>query len=540
MRALKESTKDLLIGLGDMLIPTISKLVEKVTGAVEWFGNLDSRWKKLILIVAGVAAAIGPVLLIVGQLTAAVSALVPVIIAVNAALAANPFGLIAIGVAAVAAGALLLIRNWDKVRLFFQKLYVRIVEFFEGLVDWVLKSPDWVAYLLAAFVPFIGLPMLLIKNWESFSDGMERIINAIVKFGIDAFNVMKTGILETMMGMLKGIRWILQKLGKETPKLNAAIGSLEQKINDTRNAAENLEYPTVELTDVFSKLADGAKELKESISELEEEEGELEEGQKKITEGAIKLGEGIEGVKKNIEKLIPNWKWYGAQHGILAANLKSLTELEERHIEVTDRQRDAWWKYYTLMKDYVTPICVTAKDKLTESTEEIKTVFENLSDYMETDFKNSVVSTMESVWASTGDFANKIKETIKGLLADILRGLGRKYAALAAAFFFQPLQALKYLAAAAALFAAAGGIERLAAGADFVTNGPQMVMVGDNPGGKERVQVTPLSSPNINGPKTTIVGPLVLEIDSTPIYKGMLKATEDGFALIDENAIVRQ
>tara|TARA_Y100001938_G_scaffold33092_1_gene45418 strand:- start:12441 stop:15545 length:3105 start_codon:yes stop_codon:yes gene_type:complete len=40
-----------------------------------------------------------------------------------------------------------------------------------------------------------------------------------------------------------------------------------------------------------------------------------------------------------------------------------------------------------------------------------------------------------------------------------------------------------------------------ATGGDFVTQGPQMIMVGDNPGGRERVQVTPLSSPNINGPQ---------------------------------------
>lgn len=40
-----------------------------------------------------------------------------------------------------------------------------------------------------------------------------------------------------------------------------------------------------------------------------------------------------------------------------------------------------------------------------------------------------------------------------------------------------------------------------AKGGDFVTNGPEMIMVGDNSGGRERVQVTPLSSPNINGPK---------------------------------------
>jgi hypothetical protein len=37
-------------------------------------------------------------------------------------------------------------------------------------------------------------------------------------------------------------------------------------------------------------------------------------------------------------------------------------------------------------------------------------------------------------------------------------------------------------------------------GADFTTSGPQMLLVGDNPTGRERVQVTPIGSPNINGP----------------------------------------
>ena len=39
-------------------------------------------------------------------------------------------------------------------------------------------------------------------------------------------------------------------------------------------------------------------------------------------------------------------------------------------------------------------------------------------------------------------------------------------------------------------------------GGDFVTSGPRMIMVGDNPGGRERVQVTPLSSPNVAGPSS--------------------------------------
>jgi len=41
----------------------------------------------------------------------------------------------------------------------------------------------------------------------------------------------------------------------------------------------------------------------------------------------------------------------------------------------------------------------------------------------------------------------------------------------------------------------------LALGGDFITDGPELLLVGDNPGGQERVQVTPLSSPNVNGPQ---------------------------------------
>ena len=48
------------------------------------------------------------------------------------------------------------------------------------------------------------------------------------------------------------------------------------------------------------------------------------------------------------------------------------------------------------------------------------------------------------------------------------------------------------------------GLSSFAQGGDFVTSGPQMMMVGDNPGGRERVQVTPLSSPNQNGPQQGI------------------------------------
>ena len=44
-----------------------------------------------------------------------------------------------------------------------------------------------------------------------------------------------------------------------------------------------------------------------------------------------------------------------------------------------------------------------------------------------------------------------------------------------------------------------GGIAQT--GGDFITSGEQIIRVGDNPGGRERVQITPLSSPNLEGPQ---------------------------------------
>jgi len=39
-------------------------------------------------------------------------------------------------------------------------------------------------------------------------------------------------------------------------------------------------------------------------------------------------------------------------------------------------------------------------------------------------------------------------------------------------------------------------------GADFVTQGPKLMLVGDNPGGRERVRVEPIGTPNRYGPNS--------------------------------------
>jgi len=78
------------------------------------------------------------------------------------------------------------------------------------------------------------------------------------------------------------------------------------------------------------------------------------------------------------------------------------------------------------------------------------------------------------------------------------------------------------------------GLSSFAQGGDFITSGPQMMLVGDNPGGRERVQVEPLSSPNISGPKggitLNISAPLVDETVIDTIIPAIEKAQRNNLA----------
>ena len=79
------------------------------------------------------------------------------------------------------------------------------------------------------------------------------------------------------------------------------------------------------------------------------------------------------------------------------------------------------------------------------------------------------------------------------------------------------------LAGITASVAATKAMAAFATGGDFVTSGPQMIVVGDNPGGREHVSVTPMSSPNINGPNNSSVS----HNYSINIYANDSKSFED-------------
>ena len=96
--ALKSSVIDLSESFGNVMIPALQELVTVVIKAVRFVNDLDESKKKLIITVAGLAAAVGPLLFVVGQLIALF------------AIASGPAGWITLAVIAIVA---LTIAIWE-------------------------------------------------------------------------------------------------------------------------------------------------------------------------------------------------------------------------------------------------------------------------------------------------------------------------------------------------------------------------------------------------------------------------------------------
>lgn len=141
-RVVMNNVKDVGAEVGatllESLTPAIQTVGEAVQKAAEWWSGLDESQQKTILTVAGVVAAIGPVLSTVRKLGHGISTvmtfasgltssiataggLIPAITALGSTLL-PVIGVIA-GVAAAVAGVVLVIQNWDKITALFSKTW---------------------------------------------------------------------------------------------------------------------------------------------------------------------------------------------------------------------------------------------------------------------------------------------------------------------------------------------------------------------------------------------------------------------------------
>lgn len=194
---------DVLQPIGNQLIPYVTKGINAIQKFTDKWNKLGPATQKTIVKFAAVAAAAGPVLLGFGKVSTGIETLVSDTGKIGSVLKkltgasgfsglakvmTGPFGIAA---AAVAAAALLIYKNWDRIAPILQKIGDRFAEF------WQTVKPQ-----LEPFVEFVEKIASYLK--ETFGPVVKEIFNFAGEFIVGTFDTIGVAI-DALLTMFEGI-----------------------------------------------------------------------------------------------------------------------------------------------------------------------------------------------------------------------------------------------------------------------------------------------------------------------------------------------
>jgi hypothetical protein len=187
-----------------------------------------------------------------------------------------------------------------------------------------------------------------------------------------------------------------------------------------------------------------------------------------------------------------NWTWEKAKaNKALVLQWKALQEEAKRLTPIEEKRRDL-----QIETNMVFAASVPLIDQQQLAVNDLNTSWQKWVDLNEDN-----LDSMAKGVAMSGNLAEASRALANQYIVEGVFG-AVKGAMTSVPFPLNLLAAGGAAVAANALFNSIVPVQAAATGADFVTNGTQMLMVGDNPSGRERVQVTPMGGdPNINGPQ---------------------------------------
>ena len=262
---LKSQLEELAISIGEILMPSIRQIVGWIQGLVDWLNGLDEGTKKVIVTVALVAAALGPVLIVIGKVVGAVGTILTVvpkiagavsgvagfvsgtvIPALSAVVAA--IGWVPIAIAAVI-GVVVLLYNkcewfrdavnavWAQVRDFFVSAWEVICSFFtetipaawESLVSFFQGIPAWWSGLWQSVGDFFnnvwtgmmenpvlsGIVDMIRSLWENLSAALQGIWSGIQTTASGAWELIKNVILGPVLLLIDLVTGNFTKLKED-------------------------------------------------------------------------------------------------------------------------------------------------------------------------------------------------------------------------------------------------------------------------------------------------------------------------------------
>lgn len=236
MQKLTNQVQVLAVQLGDTLLPLVSDVVAEISEWVQKFQNLSPETQEMIVKVALLAAAIGPLLMVIGNLMSAVGMVMqfgPQLASLASFIVANPIALI---IAAIVALYALIAVKGDEI----QKVLQKVDDFIQNIF-----AKDWTKTFGA-----LGEPLnSLMANIKLVWDGVKGIMNGVIDFVRGVF----TGDWERAFKGLKEIvksQFDLMSIVVKAP-LNAIIGMVNTVIGAFNSLAVKINGFSFDIPEFF-------------------------------------------------------------------------------------------------------------------------------------------------------------------------------------------------------------------------------------------------------------------------------------------------
>lgn len=284
----KEMAKNVGIQFGEIMLPYIQKLLEKIQSLVNWFGNLDKETQEFIVKAAAIAAAIGPIILaivkvisLISSISTAVGTVMTWIPAISGALSAVgavitgtlmpaigaivaaivPFLPIIAAVAAAIAAVVVVVKNWGAITDFVTEKWTALTEFVGNATNQIQQffSNNFgiIGDIVAAKIEFIKITIstavqIIQVIFTTFGELIKAITNgdwaAIGQIISGAWEQIKLIIANAIVMVVQNIAGLVLKVQQSFINMkNSIVNTIKNVVTSIKNMISNIKNTFNEL-----------------------------------------------------------------------------------------------------------------------------------------------------------------------------------------------------------------------------------------------------------------------------------------------------
>src|SRR5690625_1752150 len=294
---LKSAFEGIGITIFENLQPALESFIAWLQSLANWFSNLSPRMQNTIVIVAGLAAAIGPLLLVLGALASSVRSIITIagklVTSLGGAgkavaglrtaitLMTGPIGIAIAAVTSLVAIGVYLYQNWDEIKERLSNIWESIGEIgtnvWNGIKDFFSETWDaikstattvwdsimdffkeWGSTIIAVITGPIGIvAKFLYDNWDSIKTFIASTVESIKNTVSDKFQDLRDAVRNWMERTYENIMSIWNRA--ETFLRN--INLFEIGTNIIQGLINGIQDKVAELWSVVGDIAGGIKDF---------------------------------------------------------------------------------------------------------------------------------------------------------------------------------------------------------------------------------------------------------------------------------------